>query len=155
MRNTLPLPSRTSLLFFLSKIETTAGKYAINGNHDYKYKNFNTIIEQSGFTNLNDSYDQIYKNSNNYILLSGISTNLHGDKTLEEKLESTTTFINSISDEEKNNTFLALKNASGYIRREIGQRINLRYNPQIIFEIDDSINYGMHIEELIHKVKGK
>ena len=52
-------------------------------------------------------------------------------------------------DEEKNNTFIALKNASGYIRREIGQRINLRYNPQIIFELDDSINYGMHIEELI------
>ena len=48
---------------------------------------------------------------------------------------------------------LALKNASGYIRREIGQRINLRYNPQIIFELDDSINYGMHIEELIQKVK--
>ena len=58
-------------------------------------------------------------------------------------------------DEEKNNTFAALKSASGYIRREIGQRINLRYNPQIIFEIDDSINYGMHIEELIEKVKDK
>ena len=58
-------------------------------------------------------------------------------------------------DEEKNNTFIALKNASGYIRKEIGQRINLRYNPQIIFELDDSINYGMHIEELIQKVKDK
>ena len=58
-------------------------------------------------------------------------------------------------EEEKNNTFLALKNASGYIRREIGQRINLRYNPQILFELDDSINYGMHIEELIQKVKEK
>ena len=58
-------------------------------------------------------------------------------------------------DEEKNNTFIALKNASGYIRREIGQRINLRYNHQIIFELDDSINYGMHIEELIQKVKDK
>ena len=31
------------------------------------------------------------------------------------------------NDEEKNNTFVALKNASGYIRKEIGQRINLRY----------------------------
>ena len=32
---------------------------------------------------------------------------------------------------------------------------DLRYNPQIIFELDDSINYGMHIEELIQKVKEK
>ena len=59
------------------------------------------------------------------------------------------------NDEEKNNTFVALKNASGYIRKEIGQRINLRYNTQIIFELDDSINYGMHIEELIQRVKDK
>ena len=59
------------------------------------------------------------------------------------------------NDEEKNNTFVALKNASGYIRKERGQRINLRYNPQIIFELDDSINYGMHIEELIQRVKDK
>ena len=58
-------------------------------------------------------------------------------------------------EEEKNNTFLALKNASGYIRREIGQRINLRYNPQMIFQLDDSINYGMHIEQLIAKVKDR
>ena len=59
------------------------------------------------------------------------------------------------NDEEKNNTFVALKNASGYIRKEIGQRINLRYNTKIIFELDDSINYGMHIEELIQRVKDK
>ena len=59
-------------------------------------------------------------------------------------------------EEEKNNTFTALKNASGYIRKEIGRRINLRHSPQIIFEFDDSISYGMRIEELIHEVnKGK
>lgn len=59
------------------------------------------------------------------------------------------------NDEERNSTFEALKSASGYIRREIGQRINLRNTPQIIFEIDNSINYGMKIEELLGKVKGK
>ena len=58
-------------------------------------------------------------------------------------------------DEEKNNTFIALKNASGYIRREVGQRMNLRNTPQIIFELDDSISYSMRIEELIDKVKDK
>lgn len=56
-------------------------------------------------------------------------------------------------DEEKANSFTALKNASGYIRKEIGIRINLRYNPQIIFELDDSINYGMRIEQLIERTK--
>lgn len=59
------------------------------------------------------------------------------------------------NEEEKNETFAALKSASGYIRREIGQRINLRNTPQILFELDDSISYSMKIEELIEKVKEK
>ena len=59
------------------------------------------------------------------------------------------------TEEEKNETFAALKSASGYVRREVGQRMNLRNTPQIIFELDDSISYSMRIEELIDKVKDK
>lgn len=59
------------------------------------------------------------------------------------------------SEEEKNETFVALKSASGYIRKEVSQRMNLRNTPQILFELDDSISYSMKIEELIEKVKEK
>jgi ribosome-binding factor A len=59
------------------------------------------------------------------------------------------------SEEEKNETFAALKSASGYIRKEVSQRMNLRNTPQILFELDDSISYSMKIEELIEKVKEK
>lgn len=59
------------------------------------------------------------------------------------------------NEEEKNETFAALKSASGYVRREVGQRMNLRNTPQIIFELDDSISYSMRIEELIEKTKEK
>ncbi len=59
------------------------------------------------------------------------------------------------NEEEKNETFAALKSASGYVRREVGQRMNLRNTPQIIFELDDSISYSMRIEELIEKAKEK
>ncbi len=55
------------------------------------------------------------------------------------------------SEEEKKSNLDALKSAAGFVRREIAQRINLRHNPQIIFEIDDSIDYGMHIDSLIEK----
>ena len=34
----------------------------------------------------------------------------------------------------------------------VGQKVNLRHTPEIIFELDDSINYGMHMDELIHKI---
>lgn len=56
-------------------------------------------------------------------------------------------------EEEKKNTFEALKRSSGYIRKEIGIRINLRHNPQIIFEIDESIDNGLKIEELLAKAR--
>ena len=59
------------------------------------------------------------------------------------------------NEEEKQETFAALKSASGYVRREVGQRMNLRNTPQIIFELDDSISYSMKVEELIEKTKDK
>lgn len=63
--------------------------------------------------------------------------------------------IFSKDEEEKENSFLALKNSSGFIRREVGHRINLRYTPEIIFEIDNSIEKGMHIDALLGKIKEK
>ena len=55
------------------------------------------------------------------------------------------------SNEEKKNAMIALRGAAGFVRREVGQRIQLRYTPEIIFEEDDSIERGMYINELINK----
>lgn len=63
--------------------------------------------------------------------------------------------IFSKSENEKKENFEALKSAAGFIRKEIGRRINLRNNPQIMFEIDDSIDYGMKIDSLIEKIKDR
>ena len=60
--------------------------------------------------------------------------------------------IFSKDDEEKKINLEALKGASGFVRKAIGQKINLRHTPEIIIELDDSINYGMHMDELIHKI---
>lgn len=59
------------------------------------------------------------------------------------------------NEEEKEESFQAVKNASGFMRRELGRRINLRYTPELIFEIDNSIDRGMHIDSLLHKIKEK
>ncbi len=55
------------------------------------------------------------------------------------------------SEEEKKDAMAALKNASGFVRREIGQRIQLRYTPEITFLLDDSIEHGVHISNLINE----
>ncbi|MDD6796126.1 MAG: 30S ribosome-binding factor RbfA [Clostridiaceae bacterium] len=57
------------------------------------------------------------------------------------------------NEEEKKENLEALKSAAGFVRREIAQRINLRYSPQILFEIDDSLDYGMKIDSLIEQTK--
>jgi ribosome-binding factor A len=59
------------------------------------------------------------------------------------------------SDDSKKSTLDALKSSSGFIRREIGHRINLRYTPEIIIEIDNTIEQGMHIDALLEKIKEK
>lgn len=44
-----------------------------------------------------------------------------------------------------------LKSASGWLRRELGKRLSLRYTPELIFELDDSISHGAHINEIINE----
>ena len=42
-----------------------------------------------------------------------------------------------------------LKSAGGYLRRELGRALNLRYTPELQFEQDDSIDKGAHILEML------
>ena len=42
-----------------------------------------------------------------------------------------------------------LKSASGWLRRELGHALNLRYTPELLFEEDHSIDHGAHILELL------
>ena len=42
-----------------------------------------------------------------------------------------------------------LKSASGYLRRELGSRLQLRYTPELVWQEDHSITYGAHILDLL------
>jgi ribosome-binding factor A len=43
-----------------------------------------------------------------------------------------------------------LKSVSGWLRRELGNSLNLRYTPELTFEMDDSIAHGAYINRLIN-----
>ena len=45
-----------------------------------------------------------------------------------------------------------LKSAGGYLRRELGRALNLRYTPELNWELDDSITYGARMLELINSL---
>lgn len=55
------------------------------------------------------------------------------------------------NEEEKKNALEGLKSAAGFIRREIGHRMQLRYTPEIQFELDNSIEHGVYITKLINE----
>jgi ribosome-binding factor A len=57
------------------------------------------------------------------------------------------------SEAEQKKALEGLKSAAGYVRREIGRKINLRYTPEFIFELDHSIEHGAHIDALLKKYK--
>ena len=46
-----------------------------------------------------------------------------------------------------------LNSAKGFIRRLVGQRVNMRYTPEIEFIFDKSVEYGMQIEEILGKIR--
>jgi ribosome-binding factor A len=56
-------------------------------------------------------------------------------------------------DEERAETLAGLKAASGYVRHELVERLRLRRAPEVIFLLDESEEYGQHIDQLLKKAK--
>ena len=55
-------------------------------------------------------------------------------------------------DEEKASVMKGLKNANGFIRRLIAQRVNLRITPELIFKLDESAEYAVHMDQLMAQI---
>lgn len=65
-------------------------------------------------------------------------------------LQQATIFVTVLGEEEdKEEAFQGLEKARGFIRSEIGKRIQLRKTPEIFFSFDESIEYGNRIESLL------
>lgn len=107
----------------LLKIEPTIGKYAISGNHDMQVPEWETVIKNSGFTNLNDTFDTIYMNSLNPLLIVGASSSLNNMKDINDRLKPANDYIKSIAGQEKKN------NIPNY-------KILLLHEPDYIEDID-------------------
>ena len=68
-------------------------------------------------------------------------------------LKTCKAYISVLGDEKsQQDTIAGLKSAEGYIRRMLAQNINLRNTPEIRFILDQSIEYGVNIENVIDDV---
>lgn len=57
------------------------------------------------------------------------------------------------SAEEFAKTREALESASGFIRKLVTERINLKFSPELIFREDHSVEHSVHIEKILNEIK--
>lgn len=62
-------------------------------------------------------------------------------------------YVSVLDKNQEKDVLKGLKSAGGFLRRELGSALGLRYTPELIFEADDSIAYGAHILEVMHDVE--
>ncbi len=64
-------------------------------------------------------------------------------------------YVSILNSKNTKDTFAALKQSSGYIRTEIAKRINLRITPELVFVLDDSMEYGAKIDQILKEIMPK
>jgi len=61
-------------------------------------------------------------------------------------------YISSINCKDKQELLKGFKSASGHLRSQLGSKMNLRYIPELIFVLDDSMEYGAHIQDVLKEI---
>jgi ribosome-binding factor A len=61
-------------------------------------------------------------------------------------------YVSILNSKNQEKTIKALQDASGFIRTQIAKTVNLRITPQLVFEFDDSIEYGMKIDSILKEI---
>ena len=79
----------------LNNIKTTIGKYAISGEDDENFSEWESIIKESGFTNINDNYELIYNKDYSPILIAGLKSNTNAKESLIERYQVIEQYLNS------------------------------------------------------------
>ena len=64
-------------------------------------------------------------------------------------LRSAKVYVSVLDKSDVKEVIKGLKSAGGYLRRELGHALQLRYTPELQFIADDSIAYGAHILEVL------
>ena len=64
-------------------------------------------------------------------------------------------YVSFLDESKANDALKGLKSAGGYLRRELGSALNLRYTPELNWALDDSITYGAKMLKLINSLEVK
>lgn len=62
-------------------------------------------------------------------------------------------YVSFLEEDRAKDALKGLKSAGGYLRRELGRALQLRYTPELQWALDDSITYGAHMLGLINSLE--
>ena len=87
--------------------------------------------------------------------ISPMTTILMVEATNDLKLAKVKVSVYDKDDAVRKETVAQLNRAEGFIARELGRRIDIRRIPTLKFSLDDSIEYAVHIAEIIDRLKSE
>ena len=67
-------------------------------------------------------------------------------------LRYTKVYVSFLQADKADDAMKGLKSAAGFLRRQLGTNLKLRYAPEIVWALDDSITYGAHMLNLINSL---
>ena len=67
-------------------------------------------------------------------------------------LRYTKVYVSFLQEDRVKEAMKGLQSAGGWIRRQLGTNLKLRYSPEIVWALDDSITYGAHMLNLINSL---
>ena len=85
--------------------------------------------------------------------ISPMTTIMLVEATNDLKLAKVKVSVYDKDDEVRRETVASLNRAEGFIARELGRRIDIRRIPTLKFTLDDSIEYSVHIAEIIDRLQ--
>ena len=62
-------------------------------------------------------------------------------------------YVSILNSKNVNKTMEGLKESSGFMRSELAKTVNLRITPELVFELDDSLEYGERIDRVLKELK--
>ena len=113
--------------------------------------------QKGGGNRLNRINEELKREISNIINYEVTNSNVTGivsvtSVKISPDLRYAKVFLSILNSRNTKQTLAALKSSSGFIRSRIAAKINLRVTPELVFELDESMQYGEKIETILKDI---
>ncbi len=75
------------------------------------------------------------------------------DVKASDDLKHAQVYVSVLEDAKRAKTHKILKSSAKFIRSELAKRVKIKFIPELIFKLDESIEYGAKIEKILNEIK--